>query len=489
MKNRNSATPKGIERRLRDARFAEVGDPRRAASVRYPLSAILTALVTAVVTGARSLRQVEQRTLQLVGKLGCFRGVSKRIADNTFGRLLPRLPLWGLLACLHRMVKAEHRRGNLKPTRLPVGTVAIDGKHVATLRWHDLSRILKAEQAKQAEHAEQAKHAEQARQAEHAEQAKQAEHAEHAEQTDDECLEPSAENLAKLRVILDEHYPQAQLCIPDVGEPHVKLRVHTATLVSSGPAVCIHQRPVPGHTNEIGAMPALLDELKAIYNRTRLFGLITTDAGNTSVGVAGQIVALGCDYFCQIKSNHGDLHAEAKRALGRRGKARAAASYTDAQNGEVVSYYLWRIELGEQGWLDWTHARQLVRVQRIAEHPVTGKRSVGNRYYVLSQSSDALGPRGAMTVSRSHWRCENGTHWTADAELMEDRHRQAWSRHPRGVLVASAMRMMALLILAVARHLSRLGYSQERPSWSDVMQHFLLRLCDTILETEAFDDV
>jgi hypothetical protein len=55
---------------------------------------------------------------------------------------------------------------------------------------------------------------------------------------------------------------------------------------------------------------------------------------------------------------------------------------------------------------------------------------------------------------------------TADAELMEDRRRLARSRHPRGVLTASALCMMGLLILAVTRQLSRLSYSKERPSWS-----------------------
>lgn len=373
---RQAATPKGIEKRLDDAQFSKVSDPRRAASVTYALPAMLSALVVAIVTGARALRQLEQRMAQLVAKLGRFHGLTRRIADNTFSTLLPRLRLSEVLACLHRMVKAE--------------------------------------------------------------------------QGSDERLKPTVENVAELRALLSAHYPQGQLCVPDVGDPHVKLRVHTATLISSEAAVCIHQRPVEGHTNEIGAMPALLDELKAVY---------------------------------------GDLHAEARRALDRRSKVQAKASYTDTQNGEVVTYYLWRTDLGAQGWLDWKHARQLMRVQRIAEHPVTGKRSVGNRYYVLSETSDALCARTALTVSRSHWRCENGTHWTADAELMEDRRRQALSRHPRGILLASAFRMMALLVLAVARQLSRLGYSAERPSWSDVMQHFFLRLCDGILETMAFDTV
>jgi hypothetical protein len=46
-----------------------------------------------------------------------------------------------LVACLHRLVKAEHRRGNLQPTRLAASAIAIDGKNTATLRWHDLCRV------------------------------------------------------------------------------------------------------------------------------------------------------------------------------------------------------------------------------------------------------------------------------------------------------------------------------------------------------------
>ncbi len=59
----------------------------------------------------------------------------------------------------------------------------------------------------------------------------------------------------------------------------------------------------------------------------------------------------------------------------------------------------------------------------------------------------------------------------------EDRRRLAWSRHPQGSLVVSALRMTALCILAVARKLSRFGYSEETPSWGQVAEHFLLQLC------------
>ena len=90
-----------------------------------------------------------------------------------------------------------------------------------------------------------------------------------------------------------------------------------------------------------------------------------------------------------------------------------------------------------------------------------------------------------MSFSRAHWRCEDETHWTADAELGEDRRRLAWSRHPNGFFVISALRMIALGILALARKLSRLGSSLETPTWQQVAEHFLLVLCDPVLDAGA----
>lgn len=135
----------------------------------------------------------------------------------------------------------------------------------------------------------------------------------------------------------------------------------------------------------------------------------------------------------------------------------------------------------------WRHARQLIRVQRVAEHPVTGHKTVGNRYYVTSKMASELDATGALSISRGHWRCEEETHWTTDVVLQEDRRRLAWSRHPNGVFVVSVLRMMALNILAVARKLSRIEGTNEPPAWHQVTEHFLLVLCATTLLTEEFD--
>ena len=116
---------------------------------------------------------------------------------------------------------------------------------------------------------------------------------------------------------------------------------------------------------------------------------------------------MGCEYFAQIKENHQELHREAERTLASRKDDEAHASYGDMQNGSAVTYHAWHVDLGESGWLDWTHARQLVRIQRVTEHPITKERSVGNRYYVCSKASKHTSAEQALTLSRIHWRCEN----------------------------------------------------------------------------------
>jgi hypothetical protein len=443
--NRQAATTKGLQRRIRDLGLQHVEDPRQGSKVRLSLPTVLTTLVAAMVTQARSLRSVEQRSAQIAAKHGNWMGLSARIADNTLGKIVPRVPLAGLAACLHRLVKAEHRRGNLEPTRLPHGTVAIDGKHVGTLRWHDVCRLLGLDEA-----------------------------------------EASCDDV---RTRMTERYPQAQLCEPADGQPYALMRSHSVTLISSDAAVCIHQRPIAGDSNEIGSMAGLVQQLRQVYGRSALFEMVTTDAGNTSCAAAGCIVAAGWDYFAQIKAGHGALYDEAHRVLSRRGAARAHASCADKQNGLLVTYQLWRHDLGSDGWLDWRHARQLVRIRRTTEDLRTGKVTVGNRYYVTSRAPATLSAATALQLSRAHWRCEDETHWTLDTQLHEDQRRLAWSRHPDGLLVVSLLRSIALAVLAVARRLSRFGHSRETPSWAQVAEHFLLQLCGSILQTQAFDRV
>ena len=91
-------------------------------------------------------------------------------------------------------------------------------------------------------------------------------------------------------------------------------------------------------------------------------------------------------------------------------------------------------------------------------------------------------------------RVENETHWSADSEFLEDRRRHAWSRNPIGVIVVALLPRSAINNRhqhpgSGAAGTAGMEHSKETPTWQQVAEHFLLTLCDSILVTEAFDNV
>lgn len=282
-------------------------------------------------------------------------------------------------------------------------------------------------------------------------------------------------------IVEPSDHPMVQNVEPDDGEPYGTLMVHRATLVTSSAPVCIHQQPIPGATNEVGAMESTLEALQEAYGRTSLFELIMVDAGNISREVADQIVEQGNDYWAKLDTNQPTLLRETVRRLGGNDQLEdpfefpgrslgeevdASGTWTTYQNSKVVEYRLRRAEL-PAGFHGWDHARQLVRIDRYVddEHK-------GTRFVITSLPADRLAtPERWLRLARRYWRCENGNHWTCDYLFDEDAERPPWSTDPEAILVATYFRLIALNILAVLRAMSRRDYHPETPPWETVVDY------------------
>lgn len=378
---RQAITLHGLAVRLGDADVNALSDKRQARGRRLQFGALMAALMYGLVTACRSLAAVEDLTSRLSRKLRRASGIRQRISDTKLRDTLLQLDASQARAALHRQVKAEHRRGQLRSDGLPIRLVAIDGK-----------------------------------------------------------------GLAKLGDWSHRHVQKVQ---PSHGLPYGLARAHRAILVSSRAAVCLDTRPIPGDTNEIGAMPGLLDELHEIYGRTELFDTVIADAGNTSLAVASQLADHHYGYILALKENHGEIHLEAERTLGR---ATARLEVTTQERGARITYRLYRHRL-DKGYLSWTHARQLVRVERLVEG--TRLCSEGNRFFVSNLAWNRLTDRQWLKAVRAYWRCENDSHWTADVFWHEDAKRTPWTTDAEAVYVMAALRMIAINIVAVMRAMVR----------------------------------
>jgi len=130
---RRAKTIQTFLRQRRDALcFDGIRDPRRRRGRRWTAPVLLSATVFSMMLLARSLRAAEELSEDLADG-GRIKGLRRRVPDSTLGDFLSRLSPTPLRKHLHKQILAEHRRKALEPTVLPIRTVAIDGKNVATL--------------------------------------------------------------------------------------------------------------------------------------------------------------------------------------------------------------------------------------------------------------------------------------------------------------------------------------------------------------------
>jgi hypothetical protein len=397
--NRDPVTSKAVLRRIRDVRLESLSDPRGKQGTRYAYLTLVYALLLGCLVAAGSLRSLEALCAQLALWARRALGIPGRISDTKLRDTMLGLDRKALVQALHRQVKAEHRRGNLKPYFLPFGFAALDGKQLAKL----------------------------------------------------------------------EHWghQDVQAVHPDKATPYGLARVHRAFLLSSEAQVCLHQRSVPGNTNEIGAVCDFTAELIDTYAQTNLLEVLGFDAGNSSLAHATLIHQASLGYLAAIKSNCGDIHAEALRLMAKQTVEQAEWVHKSKENGHWETRCLWRVTL--QGYLGWTHARQLIRVQRVVTDRM-GKAKVGNRYYVTNLAPGRLKPMGWLTMIRLYWRIENNGNWTTDVVWKEDTRRVPWIRVPEAVIALSLLRMIALNIVAVLRSRSRRDWTSQWVPWKEVVK-------------------
>ena len=445
-KPRQAATPFAIGRRLCDAQLGTLRDRRRSDGHRlHCLPSVIAAVVLGITSNLTALRGVESLTSVLSTTVRRMFSIEGRISDTTLSEGLQHACPRELHRCLVRMVLAEHRRGNLRRSAdLPGSVVALDGKHQATLSHLDLLHVARRL-----------------------------------------CGDPHRElDVDAIERLVVGVYPYVQICRGEDGRCWGLIRYHRVTLTSHPSHPCLLLEAIPGDTNEIGQAPATIRALLRAYPGSSLIDIITTDAGNTSSGVARLIAASNKRYLVALRGNQPETEAEAHRLLGR--VEPALSSGAEKVRGQRVSHHVYIADV-TGGLPNFASAKALVRVRRSVTRPDGTVVSNDGRYFVTNIDPEQVSPRRMMALVRSHWRCENNGHWTSDAILGEDKRRVRFARTPHRIAVVALCRMIAQNILGQLRALSRLPGSCERPSWRDTVLHVGRALTGSVRHRSTFE--
>jgi predicted transposase YbfD/YdcC len=201
------------------------------------------------------------------------------------------------------------------------------------------------------------------------------------------------------------------------GGKAAKGAIHMVSAFATGQRLVLGQVKVAEKSNEIVAIPKLLD-LLAIEG-----AIVTIDAMGCQRAIARKIGEKKADYVFGLKGNQGSLRDDVELLVNEQ-KIRnfvdskiSRAETIDAENGRIETRTTTVIHDVE--WLrerhDWPGLNAVAIVESTREFG--GKIERETRYYITSlvMLAHLLGP-----VIRSHWAIENSLHWVMDMVFRDD---------------------------------------------------------------------
>ena len=248
-------------------------------------------------------------------------------------------------------------------------------------------------------------------------------------------------------------------------EAGAKAPIHMISAWSARQNLVLGQAKVADKSNEIVAIPKLLD-LLVIEGAT-----VTIDAMGCQRKIARKIIDKGADYVLALKANQGSLRDDVELFF----TEQTARDFADSavKRHETLEKSHGRIETrittvtDDIAWLreihGWPGLRSIVRVETVREtgrHP-DAKIVRETRYYIASAAADAEALGSAI---RCHWGIENGLHWVMDMVFRDDECRIRKNHAPANF---AAVKHMASNLLRRAPGKDSLRVKRRVAAWDD----------------------
>lgn len=254
---------------------------------------------------------------------------------------------------------------------------------------------------------------------------------------------------------------------------NAKAAIHMVSAFAADARLVLAQQKVDAKSNEITAIPALLDLLDIRDH------IITIDAMGCQRNIAQKIQDKGADYILALKGNQGILNDDVRLFLETEAAKPTSTAITDtysecdAGHGRVETRKC--IVSNQIDWLeqkpDWSGLQSIAMIEETRE--IKGKVSTDRRFFISSLPASA---QKIATSVRAHWSIKNVLHWTLDVVLNEDKSTVRKDNAPQNMAI---VRHVVVNVLNTAKkHFKGIGLKtlRKKAGWGNddlrlVLQH------------------
>lgn len=238
--------------------------------------------------------------------------------------------------------------------------------------------------------------------------------------------------------------------------------LHLVSAWASRQRLVIGQEAVAGKSNEITAIPLLLDRLELTG------ALVTIDAIGCQRRIAEAILGKGADYLLALKDNWPTLAGEVRLFFDTASPdAVETHQTTDADHGRIEVRR--HVVSHDVGWLGsdrrfpgeprFPALASIGMVEATVER--NGTTSVAGRYYL---SSAKLSAAVFARAVRAHWGIENRLHWVMDVVFHDD---LMPLRTDHGPANMATVRHAALNLIQAIPDKASLAVKRKTAAWDD----------------------
>jgi len=255
-----------------------------------------------------------------------------------------------------------------------------------------------------------------------------------------------------------------------------KSAIHMVSAWAAGNGLCLGQLKVANKSNEIVAIPKLLDllDLKGC--------IVTIDAMGTQKEIARKIIKGKADYVLALKANHPELHEEVVQSFQHLAGSDQYPMIEEwnKDHGRIESRRccVLDVEAADFDWIlpqdlaAWTGLSSIIMIE--SQRWLPKGASLERRYYLSSLSLKKNNQADFNRIIRQHWSVENSLHWSLDVTFGEDQSRVRTGQADHNL---SIMRRLVLNLIKKDKSL-KLGIQSKRmrAAWDNAYLLKILRL-------------